>query len=70
MTIRNEPVFPAVILSRVRQSLPAGPYLEASRRVRRPAADVTVLGNAPGSVGKGRQRVTARKTLRLSTVSS
>ena len=69
MTIRNDPVFHAVISSRVRQLLPAGPYLAASRRVRQPERTLRSWEMHRARSGKGRRRATARKTSRLSTVS-
>ena len=48
---QKRPVFLAVILSRVRQLRRAGPCLE--RAAGATAAEVTVLGNAPGPMGKG-----------------
>ena len=52
MTVETRPVFRAAILSRVRQVAAGGAVLGGRRRCAT-SAEVTVLGNAPGPLGKG-----------------
>ena len=53
MTVETRPVFPAVISSRVRQVAAGGAVLGGAAAGAATSADVTVLGNAPGPLGKG-----------------